>query len=125
MANTFLDAVTNADVLTESNNDVKLMDDWSSKFARLNSSSYWESKKTRPRLTLLANFITYLHPEIPGDITFISLNPEARAEIAGIMNKDYSKLPLQKGNTNLFQYSNNTAFNEFFNKQRTPTSYFP
>ena len=45
--------------------------------------------------------------------------------MAGIMNKDYSKLPLQKGNTNLFQYSNNTAFNEFFNKQRTPTSYFP
>lgn len=72
MANTFLDAVTNADVLTESNNEVKLVDDSSSKFARLKSSSYWESKETRPRLTVLANFTTYLPPEIPGDITFIS-----------------------------------------------------
>lgn len=72
MANTFLDAVTNADVLTESNNEVKRVDDSSSKFARLKSSSYWESKETRPRLTVLANFTTYLHPEIPGDITFIS-----------------------------------------------------
>ena len=33
MANTFLDAVTNADVLTASNNDVKLVDDSSCKFA--------------------------------------------------------------------------------------------
>ena len=40
MANTFLDAVTNADVLTESNNEVKRVDDSSSKFARLKSSSY-------------------------------------------------------------------------------------
>ena len=33
IANTYLDAVTNADVLTASNNDVKLVDDSSSKFA--------------------------------------------------------------------------------------------
>ena len=72
MANTFLDAVTNADVLTASNNDVKLVDDSSCKIAWLKSSSYWESKETLPPLTVLANFTTYLPPEIPGDITFIS-----------------------------------------------------
>ena len=72
MANTFLDAVTNADVFTASNNDVKLVDDSSCKFAWLKSSLCWESKETRPRLTLLANFTTYLPREIPGDITFIS-----------------------------------------------------
>ena len=33
MANTFLDAVTNADVLTVRNNDVKLVHDSRSKFA--------------------------------------------------------------------------------------------
>ena len=72
MANTFLDAVTNTDVFTASNNDVKLVDDSSCKFAWLKSSLCWESKETRPRLTLLANFTTYLPREIPGDITFIS-----------------------------------------------------
>ena len=72
MAHTFLDAVKNADVLTASNNDVKLVDDSSCKFAWLKSSSYWASKETRPRLTLLANFTTYLPREIPGDITFMS-----------------------------------------------------
>ena len=126
MANTFLDAVTNADVLTASNNDVKLVDDSSCKFAWLKSSSHWESKETRPRLTLLANFTTYFPPEIPGDITFISsiLKLVLRWRVY-IMNKVYSELPLQKGNTNLFQHSNNTAFNEIFIKHRTPTSYFP
>ena len=125
MANTFLDAVTNADVLTASNNDVKLVDDLSCKFAWLKSSPYWESKETRPRLTVLANFTTYLAPEIPGDITFISSILKLVQRWRGIMNKVYSELPLQKGNTNLFQYSNYTAFNEFFIKHRTPTSYFP
>ena len=72
IANTYLDAVTNADVLTASINDVKLVDDSSSKFAWLKSSSYWDSKVTRPRLTVLANFTAYLPPEIPGDITFVS-----------------------------------------------------
>ena len=49
-------------------------------------SSHFDSKnkQTRPRLLVLANFITCLPREIPRDIAFIP-----REKMAGIMNKVY------------------------------------
>lgn len=73
----FLNAVTTIDVLTASNNYVRLGESRTVLFV----VSFWENKETRPRLLVFANFITFLTPEISRDsdfFTFFHINLKAK-----------------------------------------------
>ena len=86
----FFIAVGTVDVLTASNNDVKLTSrNLNCIFCKSKIAlSFWEDKQTRPRLLVLRHFITCLPPEIPPEISFIpALYPRARAKVVGIVNK--------------------------------------
>ena len=73
----FFNAVATVDVLTASNNDVRTCRNLNRTFCKFKIAlSFWGKKKTRPRLLVLANFITCLPPEIQRDIASIPAIPK-------------------------------------------------
>ena len=89
----FLYAVVTVNDLMANSNDVNLAKIRYVHFSLLRNCRRKEEKETRPRLLVLANFITCLPPEMPRD-SFYPVDPRARAKMADIVNKVYSNVEL-------------------------------